>query len=500
MSERLWVDIRHPLYENERQKRQFARDQYTGDALHVSMDEANRGVAEYNSTRLNVENVPNAVRLFDTLKVGTLGTYLRKRAQGESAGAFRERSSITRFPGHMAALVDSQIGGIFAVESKAVRTWGAPLGDPQAEGTVMFDLWRDIDGSGMDWPSWLVSSASDLIVDNVVYYLADPSPDGNGPTRIHAIDPDRVLNWREEGGRVVEALVREDRWESDSLFSEPELVTYFTRYTVSGWERYRLVEDEKGKRDVVLMEANAWRFPFYTDKSKSRMRLPLGRVKLPLRRYVGYQMAQDHNMLYNLLSDARWLFRVINHPRLAGDVEDSQFQASMEKLAMGFNALQGKWSYISPSPENGAAAYKMYAEETRQFYITNHQRMNSSNIERSATEVVYNEAAGRTSFLTLLVGAVDEIENDALFLASQIEAPSKPDSWTSSRVVRSRDFKPVDIEHLAQTQSTSLAALLNYLPADLAASVAKDGLTPDNMMKMVPGVMQTDMPVDDEAF
>lgn len=496
MSTPLWVDFRHPSYEEARVRRQFSRDQYTGNALFVSIKEAETGNFNYNRDRLNVENVTGAVRLYDSLRTQGLGTYLKKRAQGESAGAFKERASVTRFPSHMAALVDSYIGGVFAVESKAMRMWGVPLGDPMMPGTTMFSVWRNIDGSGKNWNSALVSDAANLIIDESVWYYAE-APSDNTPVRIHALDPDRVLNWREEDGIIVEALVREDRWEQTSLFEEAVLVTYYLRYHLDGWERWREVgADNKQERNVVLADAGSWAFPFYADVDQKRRRLPIGRVSLPIGRPVGYQMAQDHNMLYNILSDARWNFRVINHPRLRGIVTDEEFINTMEKLQQGFNAMQGDWAYISPDHENGTAAYKMYAEETRQFYITNHQRMNTPNIERSATEIVYNEAAGRTAFLTLLVGAIDEIENDKLFLASQIEAPERPQEWMNSRVERSRDFKPIDIEHLAMTQSNSLAALANIFPAEIAAKIAKEGLTAENMMSLTN--VRTDTIPDEE--
>ncbi len=489
MAKELWVDFRHPSYEETRYRRTFARDQYTGNALHVAMKEAEEGAKMTRSTRLDIGRTAKTAdgehfgqRLYDSLRAGTLGTYLRKRAQGEADAAFRERASITRFPSHMSALIDSYIGGVFAVESKATRNYGPPLGDPAKPSSTMFSLHRDIDGSGRNWHSAIVSSAADLIIDDVVWYYAE-RPDDSTPVRIYTIDPDRVLNWRERDGLVIEVLIQEDRWENDSLFDEADLVTYYIRYTLDGWERYREV-GEGEKRDVELVGQGNWRFPFYTDATMARRRLPIGRVRLPIGRSVGYQMAEDHNALYNLLSDARWNFRVMNHPRLRGLVDDDAFIAAMEKLQMGFNALQGDWAYISPDAENAAAAYRMYADEVRQFYITNHQRMNTPNIERSATEIVYNEAAGRTAFLTLLVGAVDEIENDWLFLASQIEAPSKPETWSNSRVVRSRDFKPVDIEHLAMTQSNSFAALIGTLPAELAAAVAREGLTDENIAKM----------------
>lgn len=58
---------------------------------------------------------------------GGYGSYLIRRSQGESASAFAERARITRFPSHMAALVDAYSGGIAAVEH---GKWNLRKGDP----------------------------------------------------------------------------------------------------------------------------------------------------------------------------------------------------------------------------------------------------------------------------------------------------------------------------------------------------------------------------------
>ena len=128
---------------------------------------------------------------------------------------------------------------------------------------------------------------------------------------------------------------------------------------------------------------------------------------------------------------------------------------------------------------NGATAYKVFSDEVRQYYVTNHQRMNGSNLERSATEIAYNEATGRTSFLSILADLVDECENDWMFLSSQLMAPERPEEWLNARVERSRSFRPIDIQSLAQSQSNSLAALGNLFDAETALEIARHGVTDD---------------------
>ena len=175
---------------------------------------------------------------------------------------------------------------------------------------------------------------------------------------------------------------------------------------------------------------------------------------------------------------------MVNFPRLTGDVDDAVFDRVQEGLREGANLLQGKWVYISPDSANGMDAYLTYDKETTHFYITNHQRMNSSTIERSATEVQYNQAEGRTAFLSVYTSAIDEIHNDWLFLTSQIEAPESPELWLSSRVERSRDFKPIDIDALAQKQVLSFVSAVNSVDAETAALMATSGISKEVMERI----------------
>jgi len=477
MSEELWVDYRHPDYEELKRKRKFSRDQYSGEALEVVLQEA-KNMAHERAVVSAIDGEDGGIRVYDSLGGGaTNGTYLKRRVQGEMGVAFSERASITRFPSHMSALVDSQIGGVFAVEGSAKREFGGPMGDPNVQTDPMYHFARDVDGSGVNMESFLISAGQRMIVDNWYWYRVDRVSDDD-PIRAYWVDPDSIMNWREEDGVLVKLLTSEITFEQKSLKEEGEWVKYYRRWTVEGWELYHEIEKENsptGKRDVVMVAEMKFRFPFFTEANRMKRRLPFGRTRLPLDRYIGYQMAQDHNMLYNLLSDARWNFRVINHPRLSGNVEDDQWTRSLHTIMQGVNAMQGDWKYISPDSQNGATAYKVYAEETRQFYIANHQRMNGSTIERSATEILFDEAAGRTAFLRIFASSIDDIENDIYFLMAQWESPEDPSGWYATWVKRSSDFKPVDLQGLIKTQADAFAAVANHLDVESALQFAREG-------------------------
>lgn len=493
----LWVDNRHPDYDRAYWRRLFARDQYTGRALEVSQREA-EGMSDDGSSPagrepsafMSEDNLPRGRHRLGYLSVGGdglrprknggYGTYLIRRSQGESASAFRERVRITRFPAAMSALIDAYVGGIAAVEGagKWDLNEGEPLGAHDDTASLMYKMWRDIDGTGRNWLGALNMAKSKLIVDDLYVSFTHMPEDGSHPLT-EWIDPDRIMDWHIEDGRPTWVLVREDVWERPDKHSEGKLVEYFTEYDEDGWTRYRVNDDGDGDRSLETVASEMWKVPFYTDETKKKKRLPFTWVRMSdaIGRYVGYQMGMDHNALYNILSDARWNFRVINHPRLTIDADNEQFQKNVEGINAGANAIQGTADYIAPPSENGVAAYKTFASEMQQFFITNHQRMNTPNIERSATEVLYNQAEGRTAFLSLLCSVIDEIDNDWRFLSSQIVAPGNPDLWNNSTVERSRDFKPVDLENLVQKEVNNFVAASNIVGADIAAQMAKEGLS-----------------------
>ena len=506
----LWVDNRHAEWASGVLRRRYTRDQYTGSALDVSQYEANKmanavdngGVGDIRgaSPFMSEDNFPQGrYRLgylsqggaYAQKRNGGYGTYLIRRSQGESAEAFAERARITRFPSHMPALIEAYVGGVAQVEGAG--RWkrfdeGPVLGTIDDTTSVAFRMWNDIDGTGRNLLGALNTAKINLIVDDVFWSFTNKK-DLDSPTTTTIIDPDRVVDWYDEDGRPVWLLLAEDVMERPNMHQPPVLVQYFTEYDLEGWTRYKVEEIGKGKkatRTLVPVDAGEWSHGFYTDPDMKRKRLPFTRVRLSdmLGRYVGYQMAQDHNALYNILSDARWNFRVVNFPRLTGDVDDAVFDRVQEGLREGANLLQGKWVYISPDSANGMDAYLTYDKETTHFYITNHQRMNSSTIERSATEVQYNQAEGRTAFLSVYTSAIDEIHNDWLFLTSQIEAPESPELWLSSRVERSRDFKPIDIDALAQKQVLSFVSAVNSVDAETAALMATSGISKEVMERI----------------
>lgn len=456
-----WILRTHPDYEDLREKDVFAWDHFSGEVK------------------------AKAVAAADSMSEGSdkTGKYLRRRSQGESVKAFQERANISRYPRHMSKVVGSFTGSLFLVEEKATREWGpmndddevGGLGDPEKEDSIMHKIWYNCDGAGTNWLTQRKMTASRFSVLQKVWYMAEPTGEDGEEAECKLIDNWNVRDFYEEDGVLKWVILREqvDNREDPQDIDNAEREERFVFYDVDGWERYRIEDGEDG-RNMVLEDEGEWSQPFYKSKAQQVRRVPIDYVELPLGQHIGKLIADDANYLYNLLSDPRNTLRIANHPRLTGDVEDDQYEKSLEKLAEGWNVMQGEWSYISPDPANAKVAYDIYKEEVKDFYITSFQLYEDRARERTATEIRQEQSGGRHAYLSLLAGAVDEIENDLLFLLTQIYFPTQTDLWGSARVNRSDDYKPVDSQERAKIISEILRMLPVEIPPASATMIVKE--------------------------
>lgn len=449
MSNKLWIELVHEEYEARLERDTFTRDHYTGAAK----DEA----------------IKRASRLTDTLARHDDGTvtgkrdkndvYLYRRAQGESVDAYQERVKISKFPRHHAAVVDSFSGSIFSVEHKADRTL-EPFGEIEDPGSVAYKLWRDADGSGTNYTTMYKRAAGMFTNYLRVWYLVEDD-------RFTWLDSRHVRNWFYTDGVLSDVVVQEmvdGRADIKSEYGKEDERTRYIHYHRDGWDRYRITQDDKGSRKMEKLEDDSgeWEYAHYNDAERTEVTVPVGYVDLPIDSETGFRMAQEANYLYNLLSDPRNLMRVANHPKLAGDVDDDQFDNTAVSLQSGSNLLQGSWAYISPSAENMSLAYDIYRQEAEEFWVTSHQRYDNAAKEVTATEALQDEQRGRGAYLNLLSGALDELENRVLFLMAQKQFPTQPGLWLDASVKRSTDFAPVDMN--AYTEMVSKRYFDGALP------------------------------------
>lgn len=432
--ESLWVEKTHEEYKSRVERDTFTRDHYRG--------------------RVKDKAVAQAATLNDTIRrtddgevIGKRATgevYLWRRAQGESVDAYLERVRISKFPRHHAAVVDSFSGSIFAVENDAVRNMDV-FGKIDDARSFVYKLWRNADGMGTNYTTMFKRAAGRFTNYSRIWYLVETD-------RFTWLDTECVRNWfYTDGGTLSDVIVQETVDGRGSIaddYPKKEERVRYVHYHLEGWDRYRIEENDKGERRAVRIDEGSgiWDYPHYDDPTRTREVLPIGYIDIPFEEGVfpGYQMAQDANYLYNLLSDPRNLIRVANHPKLYGDVEDNEFERTAVELQAGANLLQGKWDFIAPPAENMSLAYKVYRDEVEEFWITSHQRYENAARQVTATEALQDEQRGRSAYLTMLSGALDELENRVLFFLAQKQFPTNPSVWLDPYVERSTDFKPVN--------------------------------------------------------
>ena len=146
----LWVDQRHPEYEERRIRARYVEDHYTGAVLDKVL-QAVEGVTDMHAFERDEESN----RLVSAIINPAQLPYLIRRVQGESIQQYKERARISRFPRHFAHLVGQFTGRLLAVEPEADWEWvdddGNGLGDPVDTDSTMYGYWKDADGKGTGW-------------------------------------------------------------------------------------------------------------------------------------------------------------------------------------------------------------------------------------------------------------------------------------------------------------------------------------------------------------
>lgn len=418
MSQNAWVDFKNEEYTASAGLWEFARDHYTGDVV-----------------------LANQVK-----------KYIVKRATGEDVAAFEERCSLADYSNHFGALVDTLAGMLFAVEADATRTFNpdaegeerdrTTLGDPADPATHAGRLWADADGRGNGWLTVFKLLATDLIHQQTAWVFVDPA---NGFPRVRILPNESVTNWMEDGdGNLVEAVIQEKTDARESIMDKPASETQWLVLNRSGWKRYR--KDKDGNVVPIPGEDGRWN---YQDR-EGNPTVPMFRVRLPLKRYVGYSLARKANVIFNKESERDHLLRTANFPKLVLFANDELFKVTTDNMRKGWNVLQAEkdgaaHQYITPPSEAAAIASEVLKEKVEAFWRTGFREYGDSAAERTATEVRQDVAAGVGAFLQLLKAALDDAENRAWYLVEQSLWEGKSQNWGHGSVERSEDFAPVDV-------------------------------------------------------
>lgn len=385
--------------------------------------------------------------------------YLVKRSQAENPDAYEERCKIADYTNHFATVVDSLAGLLFSVEDNAERKFeaeGVGLGDPKDPTTDMYVIWRDADGQGTNWPTVFKQLATMLIHSQVCWPILEAGPEGGMPSLV-VLPPSAVVNWRYEGGILVEALTVEYEDILTSLkkklkSGEDRMKERYVLYRPDGWERWRVSDEKKGQLEMVNEGA------YHYEDSQGRPQLPIFRAELPMGRPVGYALAKKANAIFNRESDRDMHLRTGSYPYLVLKGTDTAVKTMIKditgegtRILQEAPDVQGQGHrFIGPPGEGAEVATSVLERKVAEYYVTAFQMYGDTAREKTATEVKQDVASGVGAFLQMLRAAVDDSENGALWRLEQAIYPDKKDHWFTASVERSKEYTPIDSAQIAE--------------------------------------------------
>jgi hypothetical protein len=411
-----WLEYEHEEYAERKAQWQFAWDHYTGEVL-----------------------LPSRIK-----------TYVPKKGQGESNEAYQERLDLADFELLFGTATDTLLGMLFGVEDDAARVWfteeNAGLGDPTDPKTVAGRLTRDADGKGVGWIGTWKDGGRYLTVTHTCWCFVDAA---DGDARVRILPPMSVPLWFEKSGRLAAVLVKESADVRTSIEQKPGCEPRYLLIDTGGWQRYRL--DEKNHTAVPLTGPGDKGTHTYVDRN-DQPTLPIFRARLPLARYVGWLLAKRENAIFNRETERDNLLRVANTPKLNVFAEGDEFTKVAQAIKDGANVLENAkdghgHAYAAPDSAPAAIATEVLKDKREAFTIAAFKAYGDSARaqQATATEIKQDIAAGVGAFLELLRGAVDDMENQALWLVAQAEFSMDRKRWEAPHVERSKDFAPADV-------------------------------------------------------
>ena len=406
-----WFDQKHADYDRERERIDYAMTHYEGNVLDS-----------------------------DKIK-----GFLFQHSQAESEEAFEERKKIAQYKPHFAFAVDSLAGQLFAKESDISRTFSGEdddsrltLGDPDDTDTIIGRLWKNVDGTGSNYPTVWKTLAPRLIANRKWGIFVDAPTGEKSSSRITLLDPRNVWDKIYDNGRLIEIKVYEESIVQASMQETPETVKEVVIYTLEGWTRYT----EDGS------EVDSGAYVYWDDKEKKEKHLPYREIEVPIRRDLGYSLAKTANATFNLEStrDFRVWSSCINRLALNTDQSPTEIKKGI-KEGTGIiitTGDRGRAEYINPSQEPALASTKILEQQVREFYEVFFRGYANAGRQATATEIMQDVAAGVQAYLVLLKTAIDEAENFVLGMLEQIHFPENADAWGTANVKRTDQFAPIN--------------------------------------------------------
>lgn len=418
----------------------------------------------------------------------TARNYLIRRFQGEPDQAYAERIRVADFTPHLATLVDTLAGMMFAVEDRAVRTWTnkdmkGGLGDPNDPGSDAHRLWRDADGESMGWPTLWRQFTIDLINYQYMWVLVDTVKD---EPCVKLISPRQVPNWLDDGSEVLMAENVDQRTSLQTTDVDAALPQQYVLWKTGGWERWvretdgtpRQLQGAKGSGSYAYVNHNGHEVP------------PIFRVDLPIRRYVTWILANKAKVIFNQESVRDFGLRVSNFAKLIlGVSSKEQLELLEQRLLKGMNIIpedkdsSGSHRYIHAPSEPIKIASEVLDKKIEHLWVSGFRMYADAAREKTATEIRQDVAAGVGAFLQLLKAAVDDAENGAFFLLEQATRSLTPDAWGIAHVERSDDFSNTDTNAIMDQLRARYLGTGNPVPVGRSAIIqfAQDSARSDGI-------------------
>lgn len=424
MSKKSWLDYEHPTFTQFAPRWAYAKDLYSGEVLDA----------------------------------GKICAYLIRKQTAEALPAFEERVALADYTNHFGTVVDSLIGMLFAVEADANRVTmtekQSGLGDLEEDGSIAYRLWDNADGNGIGWLTFWKQVAIEAMLTQLCWVLVDTDVQGNAIVKLFPALS--VTNWLYTDGVLTEVLVKEAVDGRLTLGDDPgdAKLEQWIKFTLSGWERWQKNKD--GEPIRVVGESSEGTYTY--EDAQGQSVLPIYPVLLPFDRLVGWSLARKANVIFNKESERDALLRSSGFPRLKLAANDNQYDKMKKDIAAGSNLLQDDPSttkthdYIAPPTDSAAIMNETLARKVEEFYVTAFREYGDAAKERTATEVRQDVASGVGAFLNLLRDAIDDAENNAFYRVAQTEMPTERGNWFVSRVERSDDFIPPDLNTIINKQ------------------------------------------------
>ena len=410
----------------------------------------NRDFSDKNRTTVQVLNDTNLYSWLsytgEYILPNWVKKFLHQKVQREGLESYEERCLQSDPALHFATVVDELTGMVFGLESEADRQFSKPdtgnfLGELEDNTSVASAIYKDVDGTGKNWITFLKEIGQKICVMNPNYILVDGVVGDQSARILHIFSHQIKAEHYDNFGNLVDVTVRFERYKTGSWNKPPEIEEYFIRYTLDGWEEYL---------DLDGNAVNFGEYEFYKNYDRKQKILPIFKAQLPLSRNVGYLLARKQNVLFNQDSIRDFSIRNVTFNLLEIVGTDEEYNSIVDNLTKGSNAIQGNpnysrsHNYIGSNPAMISEITAVLEKKVEQFYKSAFKEYADAARLQTATAIVQKAKSSLDTFLVLLSDALDEIENNMFWRLTQIYNPLRPELWGDSYVLRSKDFSAFD--------------------------------------------------------